>query len=387
MFQQNYNSPGMVISSPDDTSTSSDGDGNGSKNSKEKPLLAAAADMSSAHTSTLGVVMGSGSAIDIDDCYQQQYGRTGTGIQRPARASSHGHSSLCGCLGHLMILFLPLVAMAVLLALWIVLLEYDRTTLQGYQVYGDEQLGELAAIYYNAFGTDTLSTVMGLYDPYWHVSVLASVACVLVSVVTVARNFQIEVYQKRTGSRVFMKFVNYLATLLHVLAYAGLIVAVQFRSTQEVPSYAVRAHYYGILAFFGGTASYAVLHSFLLWNQAEYPTILKVLLFVLASIVVGSSLAFGIPTYAYYVSGLESETDYAESRWEWVAVFASAISMGTYVILFFVDPVDDVLAFVFCGGGFCRSKRIWVRRSKEQERQILRDQLKSVGLGHHQHQI
>lgn len=361
MFKQNFNSPGMMISSPDDDTSSSGS--SSSYNSKEKHLLA---DMSSAHTSTLGVVMGSD-----NNCYQ------------------HGHvkktGSLCGCLGHLMILFLPLFAMAVLLALWIILLEYDRTTIQGYQVYGDEQLSELATMYYTAFSSDTLSTVMSQYDPYWHIMMLASMACVLVSVVTVARNFQIEVYQKRTGSRVFMKFVNYLATLIHVLAYAGLIVAVQFQSTQDYPSYAIQAHYYGILAFFGGTAVYAVLHSFLLWNQAEYPTIVKVLFFVLASITVGSSLAYGIPTYAFAV-GLESDTNYAESTWEWVAVFTSAVSMGMYVILFFIDPVDDILAFVFCGG-FCRSSRIWVRRSKEQERQMLRDQLKSIGLGRYQNQI
>ena len=173
---------------------------------------------------------------------------------------------------------------------------------------------------------------MTQYAPYPVVLALASVA----------RNILIEVYHKRTGSFIFM----YLSAIINVLAYVGLMVAVNFKVTQEDPEYAVQAPFLGFLTFFAGTATYAVLHSFLLWRQSEYLTPVKGLFFVLAMVIVGSSLAFGFPIW---INGITSDQG-ATPISEWVAVFSSAISMGYYLILFFIDPVDDELGAFFCKG-------------------------------------
>ena len=128
---------------------------------------------------------------------------------------------------------------------------------------------------------------------------------VVLALVSVARNILIEVYHKRTGSFIFM----YLSAIINVLAYVGLMVmvmvAVNFKVTQEYedPEYAVQAHFLGFLTFFAGTATYTVLYSFLLWRQSEYPTPVKDLFFVLAMVIVGSSLAFGFPIW---INGIES---------------------------------------------------------------------------------
>lgn len=291
-------------------------------------------------------------------------GMSGRNPRQRFKAAREGRAvSFCGCLGHLTILFLPIIATAFMLAFLIVLAVFDRSEIQQTDLYGDEELYELAEIYYASVSSDTISLVMSQYAPYPVVLALASVSCVLMSMVTVARNIQIEVYHRRTGSIIFMKFINYLSAIINVLAYVGLMVAVNFKVTQEDPEYAVQAHFLGFLTFFAGTATYAVLHSFLLWRQSEYPAPVKALFFVLAMVIVGSSLAFAIPIW---INGITSDQG-ATPVFEWVAVFASALSMGCYLILFFVDPVDDELGSFFCGGSESkRAKRKRVRQPQPQ---------------------
>merc|ERR1719162_735148 len=139
-----------------------------------------------------------------------------------------------------MVLFFPMFAMVMMMAFLIVLLDYDASVIQEYEVDENADANEVAKVYYTSVRTDSVSTVMSQYEPYWRILVLSLVACVLVSIVTIARNIQIEVYQKRTESIVFMKFINYLATLINILSYVGLLVAVNFKVTQENPEYAVR---------------------------------------------------------------------------------------------------------------------------------------------------
>jgi hypothetical protein len=292
-------------------------------------------------------------------------GMAGRNGRQRFKAAREGRAvSFCGCLGHLMILFLPIIATVFMLAFLIVLAVFDRSEIQQTDLYGDEEIYELAEIYYASISSDTISLVMSQYAPYPVILALASVSCVLMSMVTVARNIQIEVYHKRIGSIIFMKFINYLAAIINILAYAGLMVAVNFKVTQEEPEYAVQAHFLGFLTFFGGTATYSVLHSFLMWNQGEYPTPVKVLFFLLALVIVGSSLAFGIPIW---MGGITSDEG-ANPVFEWVAVFASALSMGFYLILFFIDPVDDELGAFFCRGSESkRTKRKRVRPNSRQQ--------------------
>ena len=267
--------------------------------------------------------------------------------------------SCCGCMGQMTILFLPILAMIFNVALLALLADYDQSELQESEIYGGEDYQDLAKIYYASISADSISLVMSQYDPYRNVLALSSVSCVLVTMATVARNIQIEVYQKRVGSFVFMKFINYLAALINILSYAGLMVAVNFKATQEEPAYAAQAHLIGFLSFFAGTATYAVLHTFLLFNQ-DYPFMVKFLFYLLAVIIVSASLAFGIPIWE---GGLDSDS-YSDPVYEWVAVFASAISIGFYVILFFVDPCDEELGAFFCGVPNRQVKKFRDRRAK-----------------------
>mmetsp|Transcript_2831 Transcript_2831/g.7768 ORF Transcript_2831/g.7768 Transcript_2831/m.7768 type:complete len:402 (-) Transcript_2831:316-1521(-) len=260
-------------------------------------------------------------------------------------ADTSDGATFCRCIGHLLTLFLPLIAMMLMLALLILLVIFDHEYLQDIEVYENVNATDLAGIYYMSVQSDSISLVMSQYEPYAHVLALSSSACVLISMVTVARNIQIEVYHKRTGSRVFMKFVNYLAAIINILSYIGLMVAVNFKITQESPEWAPKAHYIGFLTFFAGTATYSVLHQFLLWRQSEYPLWIKVLFFLITVAVVGSSVSFGLPLW---YGGLATD-ELGEPVYEWVAVFASTIGIGLFVVLFFIDPADDQLANFFCG--------------------------------------
>lgn len=271
--------------------------------------------------------------------------------------SSEG-ATLCRCIGHLLVLFMPLIAMSVMLAFLSLLVVFDKENLQEFEIDGANATG-LAGMYYASVQSDSISVVMSQYDPYIHVLALSSTACVLISMVTVARNIQIEVYHKRTGSIVFMKFINYLASIINIVSYIGLMVAVNFKATQEKPEWAPRAHYIGFLVYFAGTAAYSFLHQFLLWRQAEYPVFVKILFFILAITIIFSSFAFGVPLW---FSELTTD-DLGEPVFEWVAVFASAISIGLYVILFFIDPVDDQVTNFFCG-----AQRVVIRGETKRER-------------------
>ena len=128
-------------------------------------------------------------------------------------ARSEGSCSLCGCLGHLVVFVLPLLAMVFMLAFLIILAVFDQSEIQQSEMYGYESLEgfyNMTQTYYASVSSDTISIVMSQYEPYTELLALASVACILTSLVTIIRNIQIEVYQKRTGSFIFMKFINYL---------------------------------------------------------------------------------------------------------------------------------------------------------------------------------
>mmetsp|Transcript_86407 Transcript_86407/g.175603 ORF Transcript_86407/g.175603 Transcript_86407/m.175603 type:complete len:331 (+) Transcript_86407:272-1264(+) len=309
----------------------------GTTNPKENPLLA--------NDIEKGAIVGG----NKDNNQQQQ--------QLTEGASGEGSGSRClsRCCGHMLVLLLPIAASACSLSFLIALLVYDRSEIQMVTVYGDEDITELARLYFNSIKQDTASMIMSQYEPYGVVIALASMSCILVSLVTVSRNIQIEVYHKRTGSIVFMKFVNYFASILNVLSYAGLMVAVNFKVTQEDPAWAMQAHFIGALVYFGGTAVYAVLHSFLLWNQSQYPPLIKGWFLVLAAVIAGTSLAFGIPIW---LGGAVSEEG-ANPVCEWVALFVTAANIGFYSILFYIDPVDDELLAFFFGP---RKRRLRRRR-------------------------
>ena len=116
-----------------------------------------------------------------------------SGIYRPSRPK-------VGCCGHLLILSLPMLAMAFTLAFLIALLVFDRDQIQQVEMNGDEDAYGVVNSYYGSISEDTVSFIMSEYEPFWELIALSSIACLLVSLVTVARNIQIEVYHKRTQS-------------------------------------------------------------------------------------------------------------------------------------------------------------------------------------------
>lgn len=274
-------------------------------------------------------------------------------ISKDRRRRTSSPSRDAGCCATIMILALPLLAMVFTIAFFGVVLDFDRSEMQMIGIYGDESLCELAEIYYGTARTDSFSFILSQYEPYSEVLALSSIACILVSMTTVARNVQIEVYHKRTESIIFMKFINYLAAIVNILSYMGLIMAVAFKVNQEEPSYAPQAHFAGALIFFAGTSIYSLLHSFLLWNQSEYPTFVRVLFLIFTSIIVTCSLLYGVPIWK---GGMSSEEG-SKPVYAWVAFFTSAISYGFYTVLFFVDSVDYEVSFFFCGGDERRRRR------------------------------
>lgn len=331
----------VVFGSPDRSKKAANSDGsssnsNSSDDSKQNPLL----DSKKNNSKRRRRYLSRGGYADVE--------------------TSEG-ATFCRCIGHLLVLFMPLIAMSLMLAFLSLLVVYDKENLQDFDWYEGEGVNatNIAEMYYTSVRSDSISMVMSQYDPYVHVLGLSSAACVLISMVTVARNIQIEVYHKRTGSFIFMKFINYLAAIINIVSYIGLMVAVNFKATQESPEWAPRAHYIGFLVYFAGTATYAVLHQFLLWRQAEYPTLIKVLFFALSALTVGSSFAFGVPLW---FGGLETDA-LGEPVFEWVAVFASAISIGLYVILFFIDPADDQVTSFFLG-----DQKVVIRSESRRER-------------------
>eukprot|EP00536_Pseudo-nitzschia_multiseries_P014131 jgi/Psemu1/37674/gm1.37674_g len=286
--------------------------------------------------------------------------RTGSGRRRGVYRSGRDR---VGCWGHLLVLLLPILAMAFTLAFLVVLLVYDRSELQMVEFYGDEEFREIAGIYFGTIRSDTISFVMSQYEPYSEVVALATIAALLNSVVTIARNIQIEVYHRRNESVIFMKFVNYLASLANILAYVGLLVAVSFRLNQDDPSWAVVAHYYGAMIFFAGTVVYAVLHWFLLWNQSQYPTAIGSIFGVLALVIAVSSILFVLPIWKDGGGDDDGDDDGGWSEegtqpvLEWVSVFATSINIGLLSVLFHIDPVDDELQDFFCGGRTARRRQ------------------------------
>jgi len=307
-----FGPPGKIRSSKNKSNTA-----NNNSNPKENPLL-----------NTADGSNGNGNGNDDQN--------SRSGIYRPARPK-------VGCCGHLLILSLPMLAMAFTLAFLIALLVFDRDQIQQVEMNGDEDAYGVVNSYYGSISEDTVSFIMSEYEPFWELIALSSIACLLVSLVTVARNIQIEVYHKRTQSIICMKFVNYIAAIVNILSYIGLIVAVAFKVTQEDPSWAIPAHFVGASTFFVGTAIYAMLHSFLLWNQSQYPIVVKILFTIFAIVIVICSLAFGIPIL---LDGLSDEG--TQPIFEWVAIFMTAINTGFYAILFHIDPVDDELSAFFC---------------------------------------
>jgi len=246
---------------------------------------------------------------------------------------------------------------------------YQNLSNNGDNIYMNE-----AKSYYTTIQEQTLSIIMLDYEPYWQLVVLSSLAAFFTSLVTIARNIQIFVSQNRQllqtpcaltkssstsccTTSCTSKVINAIATVLNIVSYIGLVIAVIYKAEESET-----LHYIGAVLFFVGTAIYAVLHSYLLWTQQQqqYNILLKILFTLLATVIASTSIVFGYSLLDNVFSeggslGIEVPV------FEWVAIFATAISIGFFTILFYVDSVDDeirdFLVFFCCIDRCCKSQR------------------------------
>ena len=340
------------------------------------------------------------------------------------------------------IMFLPIIASAFTLALLLVLLQYDKKQQQEYhqgqyqqnQNQNDDDDGDnnqnennddgnnnnnnnnIATEYLNGYyytiQEKAISDILSIYEPYWIILVLATVSALLTSIVTLSRNVQVYVYQQRRtharlssvaptttmttftsttslatgtalGASWCSKGINVLATIVNIVSYLGLLVAVVVPSDSPQRTAQI-LHSVGALVFFTGTALYAVLHCVLLWLvQGDlYNVLVKLLFTILSVIIVTSSLIFG---YSLIEDSFMMDTNNNEDdnnnkdddaddtginyfqvlpavAFEWIAVITTAIHTGCFLLLFYIDPVDDEiddflmtfmssLSCCCCGGG------------------------------------
>jgi hypothetical protein len=322
---------------------------------------------------------------DDDDDYANNNNNNNSGILKQMQNqqgndnddSTSAAIDRVGCFGHMIILSLPILASILLLSFLIVLLRFDKQNQQANyqqeqeqeqedqaedQAENDDQVAEDGDANYNDYITDevesyygsiqsrTISIIMSEYEPFMQLVVLVSLGALLTCIVTVARNIQIYIYQKRNPSTTYTinKILNVFATIVNIISYVGLVITVAIKSDQNKI-----VHYIGASIFFAGTGLYSILHSYLLWTQKQYPILIK-LWFTLFSIIISiCSIVFGFSVLSVEggLSSLSEEEAEATllPQYEWAAVITTSISIGFYTILFYIDPVDDEIRdFFFC---------------------------------------
>ena len=322
------------------------------------------------------------------------------------------------------IMFLPIIASAFTLALLLVLLQYDKKQQQEYHqgqyqqnqnqnndddddyyYYNQNENNDdgnnnnntnIATEYLNGYyytiQEKAISDILSIYEPYWIILVLATVSALLTSIVTLSRNVQVYVYQQRRtharlssvaptttttmttftsttslatgtalGASWCSKGINVLATIVNIVSYLGLLVAVVVPSDSPQRTAQI-LHSVGALIFFTGTALYAVLHCSLLWLvQGDlYNVLVKLLFTILSVIIVTSSLIFGYSLIedSFMMDTNNNDEDDNNNKddadtginyfqvlpavaFEWIAVITTAIHTGCFLLLFYIDPVDD----------------------------------------------
>lgn len=204
--------------------------------------------------------------------------------------------------------------------------------------------------------TTSISAALEVYQPYSEIVVLASFAAVFTFAVTAARNIQVAVSMQRarlsgpnmeekpgntttTTYPCCSRFINGTSALINVAAYVGFILLVAFGITQEEPSYAILLHTIGAFVYFAGISIYGLANAYLLYQQQNYPRLLKWLFIGLSLGIVVCAVIFGMNFQA------EEALEF-----EWAAVFLTAIHAGLFSVLFHIDNVDDEIRDFF--GGF-----------------------------------
>jgi hypothetical protein len=190
--------------------------------------------------------------------------------------------------------------------------------------------------------TTTISDCLAAYETKIEILALVYVGATLMSVSSVMRNIQINVYHRRQRSEsTAMKVLNFIAAVSNIFAYVGFIILATF--DVDGPDDVKRLHYVGAIMYFALAGLYALLHVYLLCKQAQYPMFCKIIFAMIAFALIVSSTMFGLKSREWII-------------FEWFAIVLDAIYVGLIGVLFLVDPVDDELRDFFCCSRGLRKK-------------------------------
>ncbi|KAL3772092.1 hypothetical protein ACHAW5_004930 [Stephanodiscus triporus] len=180
----------------------------------------------------------------------------------------------------------------------------------------------------------SISECFSNHDPKGLVLAGISVGATLMSLASVMRNIQINVYHRRQRSEsIAMKVLNFVAATCNIFAYVGFIILAVYDVDGSDDER--RNHYVGATLYFALGGLYGLLHMYLLCKQTQYPMFCKIAFTMVSSAAILSSII--------YASNLNENYAY-----EWFAVALNAIYVGLIGLLFVVDPVDDELRDFFC---------------------------------------
>lgn len=226
--------------------------------------------------------------------------------------SVNSESGRCGACGRLILLLIPILACAFVLAAL-----YLLANLPGVHIT-----------------ETTISDCLAVYESKGEILALVSVGATLMAVSSIMRNIQINVYHRRQRSEsIATKVLNFIAAMSNIFAYAGFIILFTF--DVDGPDDVERLHIVGATMYFALGGLYALLHMYLLCKQTHYPMFFKIVFAMFAFAIIASSIIFYLKPTELYV-------------FEWFAVALDAIYVGLMGILFIVDPVDDELRSFFC---------------------------------------
>ena len=200
----------------------------------------------------------------------------------------------------------------------------------------------LAALFLLAFNTGdgvkiaetSISLCLASYTPKAEVLLIITCGATLMFIVSIMRNIQINVYHRRLKSESLgLRAVNFIAAMCNILSYCGFILLAMF-DVNYLHDGARMMHYVGAFMYFICAGVYEVFHTFLLWNQRQYPLLHKVVFTVVGLLSLTSIIIFAATDEQY--------------EFEWLAAALNAIYVGLVSTLFLVDPVDDELRAFFC---------------------------------------
>uniref|UniRef100_A0A7S2YH19 Uncharacterized protein n=2 Tax=Entomoneis paludosa TaxID=265537 RepID=A0A7S2YH19_9STRA len=146
-----------------------------------------------------------------------------------------------------------------------------------------------------------------------------------------------------------MSLLNFVAAAINIVAYAGFIVLGIYKSGegQAMVTEDISVHMLAAVIYFVGIYTYAVLHTFMIFQQNESygvvsPYWLKVFFSLITVVGIGCSVTYALTELHVY---------------EWFGATLATLYVALFFFLFHKDPVDDELKQFFCCGSCCSNKK------------------------------